>query len=90
MPDSPYAGKATQGDLASNGEPVPLSALIDHGVRLEWYEAVAVVRDICQLLRAADPHDPVPDLRHIWICANGRMAIAPGTTSGRASSEQRA
>jgi hypothetical protein len=89
MPDSPYREKGTQGDVApGNGEPVALSALIEHGVRLEWHEAVAVVRDICQLLRGADPLEPVPDLRHIWICANGRMAVAPGTAGGRTSSEQ--
>ena len=87
MPDSPYTENGTQGDLASGGEPVALSALIDRGVKLEWHESVAVVRDICQLLRGADPDEPVPDLRHIWICANGRMAIAPGTAGGRASSE---
>ena len=87
MPDSPYAEKATQDELASGGEPVALSALVDRGVKLEWHEAVAVVRDICELLRGADPDEPVPDLRHIWICANGRMAIAPGTAGGRASNE---
>jgi hypothetical protein len=88
MADGPDAEKGTHGDLAPGGEPVALSALIEHGVRLEWHEAVAVVRDICQLLRGGDPLEPVPDLRHIWICANGRMAIAPGTLGGRASSEQ--
>jgi hypothetical protein len=57
MPGSPYTEKATQDELASGGEPVALSALVDRGVKLEWHEAVAVVRDICQLLRGADPDE---------------------------------
>src|SRR5512135_2428295 len=88
MPHGPRAERAAQDELAPGGEPVAISALVDRGVKLEWHEAVAVVRDVCQLLRGADPDEAVPDLRHIWICANGRMAIAPGTVGNRTSGEQ--
>jgi len=87
MPHGPHAERGTQDELAPGGEPVALAALIDRGVKLDWHEAVAVVRDVCHLLRGTDPDEPVPDLRHIWICANGRMAIAPGTVGDRTSTE---
>jgi hypothetical protein len=87
MPDSPFAEKGMGENSTLGGEPVALATLIDHGVRLEWHEAVVVVRDICQLLRGPDAREPVPDLRHIWICANGRMAVGPGTVEDGTSAD---
>jgi hypothetical protein len=70
-PDGPTLG----------GEAVPLSSLIDHGIRLQWYEAVAVVQETCERRGGDRAPEPIPDLQHIWICSDGRLAVSPGTVA---------
>ena len=80
---SEAADGATQG-----GEPVALSSLIGHGVRLQWYEAVGVIQEICERRAKTQPPDPIPDLAHTSICPDGRVAISPGTVATESAATQ--
>jgi hypothetical protein len=70
------------------GEPVALSSLIGHGIRLQWYEAVAVAQEICERRGGTRTPEPIPDLQHTWISSDGRIAIGPGTIASESSATQ--
>jgi hypothetical protein len=91
MPQAPSA-VTDRGDSAVGGEPVQLSSLVSRGLRFEWYEAIAVVQGVADLMRGAEAWESgvVPDADHIWLRSNGEMTVAPGTKKAGASGSVRA
>ena len=87
MPEAPRAVTGRE-DSAVGGEPVQLSSLVARGLRFEWYEAVAVVQEVSDLMRGAEAweSDVVPDADHIWLRSNGEITVAPGTGGSAAQS----
>jgi hypothetical protein len=88
MPDGFDVASDAPDVPALGGEPVPLSSLIGHGVRLQWYEAVGVIQEICERRAKTQPPDPIPDLAHTSICPDGRVAISPGTVATESAATQ--
>jgi hypothetical protein len=88
MLDSFDVASEAPGVPALGGEPVPLSTLIGHGVRLQWYEAVGVIQEICERRANTQPPDPIPDPAHTWLGPDGRVAISPGTIASESSAAQ--
>jgi hypothetical protein len=62
---------------------LPLSGLLSRSVNLRWYEGVAIVRGVAQLL--LDQHGTdggIPELHQIELAADGSLAIDGGSAAG--------
>jgi hypothetical protein len=63
---------------------VDLGTLVDKGTPLTWYEAVAIVQELCGVLLGTRRAGPAPDLEpgDVAITAEGRVEVRGGTAPG--------
>jgi hypothetical protein len=67
------------------GTGLSISELLDNGATIDWREAVAIVRSICDAIArhpSAGSHEYMLDPRHIEISEQGEVLVLPGAPGG--------
>jgi hypothetical protein len=67
LPDGSAASELSLGDVLARG------------TRVEWFEAVAVVRATWEALTAASEDRRIPDLGQIWLTRDGTIRLSGGS-----------
>ena len=81
---SPGASPPARARHTTTHKQTTLAGVVSSKTPLAWFESVAIVQELCEAVLTRGPEDDlrIPELKHVALTADGRVALLAGGPSG--------